>query len=185
MTRLKSVNPNVAIPCLASLNRHKWYLTEELMIMCLADEDLQDEIRSAIATRLTEIPRYYADFDLGNSNFPKCSFDESDGIIGMVSLVGVRSWTIFNMLGLDDDNLQWLSAKVDHWIVFEGYQRFSRFVKSLSVVNDAAERGVKLIQDFINVSNDEVVRQELMLAVSEHRKAHSSEHTKESLKNLS
>ena len=86
MTRLKSVNPKVAIPCFARLNRQKWYLTKELMIMCLADEDLQVEIRSAIAMRLTEIPKYYADFHLGKPNFPKCSFDESDGFIGMVSL---------------------------------------------------------------------------------------------------
>ena len=36
------------------------------------------------------------------------------------------------------------------------YQRFKKFITKLSVVNDCAERGVKLIQEFVESSHDEI-----------------------------
>ena len=51
--------------------------------------------------------------------------------------------------------------------------RFSDFVKGLNVVNDPAERSIKLIQEYINTCQDEELRQDLMLAVAEDRKVHT------------
>jgi hypothetical protein len=45
------------------------------------------------------------------------------------------------------------------------------FALSLPIVNDAAERNVKLIQDFINSSHDESLRQDLLLTVEFKRKS--------------
>ena len=51
-----------------------------------------------------------------------------------------------------------------------GYLKFRKFVRGLTVVNDPAERVIKLIQDFVECSHDEELRQDTMLAVSDHRK---------------
>ena len=68
---------------------------------------------------------------------------------------------------------------------FTSYRDFVKFVKNISVVNDTAERGVKLIQDFVGISSNEKLRQELMLAISEHRKENTAvQMTKETLNNL-
>jgi hypothetical protein len=45
------------------------------------------------------------------------------------------------------------------------FKRLQQFALSLLIVNDAAERNVKLIQDFINSSHDESLRQNLLLTV--------------------
>ena len=42
------------------------------------------------------------------------------------------------------------------------YQRFKKFITKLIVVNDCAERGVKLIQEFVDSSQDESLRQDIM-----------------------
>ena len=57
------------------------------------------------------------------------------------------------------------------------FKCFRKFVTSLPVVNDAAERNIKLIQDFIACSHDEKLRQDLLLAIEHKRK---SEHNKRS-----
>ena len=63
----------------------------------------------------------------------------------------------------------WLKLEVSQWDLISGYRKFKDFVKFLTVVNDPAERGVKLIQDFVNQTSDENLRQDLILAVSDHR----------------
>ena len=58
----------------------------------------------------------------------------------------------------------------DKWTENEEFQQAVKFVKSLRVVNDMAERGVKLILDFIcSVTKNEEQKRFLLQVVSEHR----------------
>ena len=50
------------------------------------------------------------------------------------------------------------------------YRKFESFVRTIPVVNDAAERNVRLIQDYVNSSYDEELRQDLLLVVEKYRK---------------
>ena len=47
---LKKYNQKVADTCLASWRRHTWYLTEELVVLCLADTKCpyRDEVAAAL-----------------------------------------------------------------------------------------------------------------------------------------
>ena len=65
-----------------------------------------------------------------------------------------------------------------------GYRKFADFVMNLLVVNDPAERGVKLIQDFVATSTDEDLRQARLLSASEQRKNLSKDASKEQMKHL-
>ena len=62
-----------------------------------------------------------------------------------------------------------------NWNLMSPYRRFCEFVHNMpvAVVNDAAERNVKLIQDFVSGSHDEALRQDLLLAVEVKRKGGS------------
>ena len=64
----------------------------------------------------------------------------------------------------------WLDLDPHLWSLIPGYRMFGSFVATLSVVNDSAECGIKLIQDFVSSTTDESLRQDLKLAVAEHRK---------------
>ena len=74
--------------------------------------------------------------------------------------------------------------EVHQWPLMSGFKKFSSFVSKLLVVNDPAERGVKLVQDFIDTSTDESLRQARMISASEQRKNHSKNMTKKEMKNL-
>ena len=52
---------------------------------------------------------------------------------------------------------------------FSDYRKFRDFGLNLSVVNDIAEREIKLLSDFIERCRDEDQRQALLHVVEEHR----------------
>lgn len=57
------------------------------------------------------------------------------------------------------------------WEDSRTFRQLSKTVRSLTSVNDCAERGVKVIQEFNKlITNDEEQKQYLLLVVSEHRK---------------
>ena len=81
--------------------------------------------------------------------------------------------------------MKWLTEDPSQWVLHEGYRIFARFIKGLQVVNDPAERGVKIIQDFVKISTDKKLRQQLILSIAEHRKLNTKvKMTKKSLENL-
>ena len=47
-----------------------------------------------------------------------------------------------------------MQAPVDCWIKMEGYKKVAAIVKSMEVVNDCAERGVKRMSDFKDLTGD-------------------------------
>ena len=57
MRKYAQINPEVSKPCIESLVRHQWYLTQELAVICLADAELSVEVRKAVATALDETVR--------------------------------------------------------------------------------------------------------------------------------
>jgi len=60
---------------------------------------------------------------------------------------------------------------VETWNDNECYTDAERIVKSLKVVNDTAERGVKLIQDYNTMlTKDEEQKQFLLQVIQEHRR---------------
>ena len=192
MTKLKEVSPGVALPCLLSLKRHPWYLTKELVILCLADKELSCPIKKAMALALFKCERP-ASLAPGKPKFPQEVFSEEfqekhkDNILsGLVDLIGPELWTIPILLGLSEDDMVWVQLEVHQWDLISGFKKVQRFVSTFSVVNDSAERGVKLIEDFVLSSTDEKLRQDMMLTVSHERKRlKANKLTKKQLKEAS
>ena len=59
----------------------------------------------------------------------------------------------------------WLKKPILEWEKDPEYEEMKNFVNSLKVVNDASERAIKLIQDFMPRVKDEESRQELIQTV--------------------
>ncbi|KAG0710388.1 hypothetical protein GWK47_022912 [Chionoecetes opilio] len=84
-------------------------------------------------------------------------------------LVSGRTLHFFRKLHLDE---AFLDLPPDSWQMDEGFQRSSQIVRNLAVVNDHAERGVALIQEFNgSLTKDEEQLQFLLQVVADHRKA--------------
>ena len=106
----------------------------------------------------------------GKPGFPECtdSYDISD-------YMGPDSIGLFTTLGLD---LNFLEHDAESWEELETYQAALKAVKHLKVVNDAAERGVKLTAYFMGVAKKEKFQKILQMVendrtlVSNQRKRH-------------
>ena len=64
----------------------------------------------------------------------------------------------------------WLSLPVSYWKNHEGFKEVESFVRNILVVNDTAERGIKLISDYANcLTKNASERQEILQLVEYHR----------------
>ena len=161
---------------LESIKRHLWYLTEEWCIINMFDEYRSDWSRSIMAKQLFKTPRP-SSFPIGKPKFP--NIDVQKGIPFLHELIGSRSWLIFHLLGLDKKQ-EWLQLKPKYWELFEDYRTLRDFVKNLQVVNESAERGIKMITDFKDVVRDEDHLQNVLQVVEEHRQQVNFTHSKKS-----
>ena len=121
-------------------------MTEELVPLCLFSEDVTDDVKAEIAGKLLKLPksnplnRHGTGF--GKPVLPVIEDNERD----ITSFFGQDSWKFFHLLKLDST---FLSAPPREWDKNASFSNSKRVVKHLSVVNDAAERGVKLASDFL------------------------------------
>ena len=99
-------------------------------------------------------------------------------IPSLASFVNEQSWLLPSLIGLGEEDMEWLLLEVHQWTLMSGYRKFTEFVMKLLVVNDPAERGVKLIQDFVATSTDEDLRQARLISASEQRKKLSKDVSK-------
>lgn len=83
------------------------------------------------------------------------------------SFVTKRTANIFSQLMIDDS---FLHLPPDEWIKNKAYQDGQRVVRNLQVVNDLAERGVKLCKDFNKLLTKDNDENERVLQVVEHNR---------------
>ena len=85
----------------------------------------------------------------------------------LTSFVSPKSRALVVALGADDI----LGVSPELWSGMASYTRAKELVASLKVVNDCAERGVSLVQDYTNcLTRDEEQRQFLLQLVADHRR---------------
>ena len=80
--------------------------------------------------------------------------------------VGPKSWFLF--LQLNADGL-WLQSDPENWDNCEEYKRMESILSDLKVVNDLAERCIKDVQDFKDVTTDSTYRDEVLLVATDHQ----------------
>ena len=83
-------------------------------------------------------------------------------------MVTSSSWLIFDILSLTGPQ-DWLQLSSNMWTMFTEYRKIAEFANNLPVTNDLAERGINLITEYINKSEDEDQRQALLQVVEYHR----------------
>ena len=145
-----------------ALCRHLWYLSEELISLAFFDEAIPLEIKRQMVTALqnkgSEVPpkRKHRDFTLTNLQNKT-----------LADFVTSSSRIFFERLSLPSSFLEVDPAE---WSSLDDYKISSNFVKSMSVVNDTAERGVALIQNFSNhLTKNEEQLQYILQVVEKHR----------------
>lgn len=180
MHRFKLVDFEAGNEAVRSCFRHLWYLTEELVIFCLFDEHLSPFWRSAVAKKLLNTPRPTT-FLAGKPSFPKIYFNNSSCAF-LTEFVGPKSWLLFKLCKMEHEQ-EWLKLPVEYWHLMNDYIHLKQFISSLEVVNDAAERGIKIISDFKDMCRDEEQQNYLFQVIEAHRETVKS-FTKKNLQHL-
>lgn len=166
MLRYKKTDSEVAKAVLEKLENHRWYLTQEVVPFALCSSMLNNKQKQDLAAQLhaTEKPD---SFRQGKPVFQRITANTT-----LVDLVGPESHFLLDTLSVGSD---WLLKPVEAWPDDDDYNTALEYVTSLKVVNDVAERGVKMMSDFANViTTDEAQRGYLMQAVEFHRRRFSS-----------
>ncbi|XP_045029217.1 uncharacterized protein LOC123471626 [Daphnia magna] len=97
-------------------------------------------------------------------------YQEEDDQIATAVLASIKRHLWYLTEELLNKSQDWLQLPPTFWPLMSDYCYARDFVKRLEVTNDCAERGVKLIDDFKDYTDDETQRQFLLQDVEDHRK---------------
>ena len=157
----------IASAALKALKGHLWYLTQELVPLSLFSSSVDDETKSELVLEMKKHPvnnrlnhRHGTDF--GKPVFPELPDEQKS----LVDFVGEDCWGFFRILKIDTS---FLDSPVSDWPLSAPYLDALKVVVNLCVVNDSAERGVKLCHDFIDSARKEGSLQSILQVVENNR----------------
>ncbi|KAG0728177.1 hypothetical protein GWK47_033031 [Chionoecetes opilio] len=154
------------------MKQHLWYLTAEMIPLALFSEQVPPLDRQAIADALLYIKPLLGEVDAPQNRFGagwgKPKFPTITASTRLSDLVEVDSWFTIYRLEIDDSFLQ---LPVAEWGMSAAYIASSENVASVSVINDAAARGVKLSSDFVDTARSDGHFQNVLQVVEEDRKS--------------
>ena len=167
-----AVNATVSQSAIRALKRHLWYLTQEMIPLALFSEMVPKAERQALASRLLEVK---PDEELASpcnrfgSGFGKPKFPENiSESTSLADLAGSDSWFTLNLLCVNE---QFFAENVEDWPLSPAYQSSVVNVGAFNVVNDSAERNVKLSSDFLSAARSERHYQNVLQMVEQDRKS--------------
>ena len=159
----KETNKAISESGLKVLKRHMWYLSEITVGLALFDDELSLEEKRNAVTNLRNV-------EGSKEPAPRAHVEEADlNNTTVASFVTKNTEKFLDLLEIDKG---FLDVDPALWGINPMYQAGARRVGGLLVTNDAAERGVALVQDFTKnprtKSEDQL--QCLLHVVEEHRK---------------
>jgi len=156
---------DVANAALTAFGRHLWYLSELLVGFAFFDEALSAEEKRKMVVALKE----REGSEQPSKRIPLFLHPCTKGLHDFVSKSTIR---FFQILDLSTD---FLEQDPTEWETEVSYQRNRETVRSMKVINDLAERGVSLIQEFkTSITRSEEQKQYLLQVVEGHRNAYSA-----------
>lgn len=144
--------------------RHLWYLSEDLAGLALFDSSITDDEKRGIVAALKD--------EADDDHQPRATVDteakEAVANKTVADFVTSASGHIFEAFNIDTD---FLVKDPSEWEEDPSFQSSKKALHGIAVVNDFAERGVALIQDYNQIlTKDEQQRQYLLQVVEWHRR---------------
>jgi hypothetical protein len=146
-----------------AFSKHTWYLTEELVLLALFSDQVTLEEKNAIVQKLERAEAFDKRHGHG---FGKPILPRVDISSSLSDFVGSASWHFFNLMEID---ISFLTLPIEAWVSSNAYNNAQTRLKSLLVVNDAAERGVKLASDMLDCARMESRYQATLQVTESHR----------------
>ena len=164
---IRSSHPTVSSVALQKKELHLNFLSPENVIFAMFDEDLDVQAREAMAIKLYS---YRAELRPGERLIHELQVPGPYFCTGEAYWANGRSFLLWELFEQDQSMIGWMEEPVDSWEEYESYRKVNFFVKNLCIVNDPAERMVKLATDRISTVRSEEAFQETILTVEEMRR---------------
>ena len=126
LLQYREVDRELADIALDTLSRHKWYLTEYVVLFSLFSDITSEEEKAKIVDRLNTLPRDSVP-SLGHPTFPVVTEDTE-----LWDLVTPKSWQFFDIVKSDP---VWLTQPVSEWDQDPDYMEIKDFVSTVKVVS--------------------------------------------------
>lgn len=160
-TSINYDNLDISNATVKKMMGHLWYLSDELVGLCLFDQNVSVDTKRKIVHAMINNPS--PEVRDVRPNIKKDNLKE----LGLHDLANKNTMRIFIEFGVDN----FWESDVVNWNESKSFKEAENVFKNLRVTNDVAERGVALIQDLNRkITHDEDQLQFLLQVVSEHRK---------------
>ncbi len=166
----KAVDEGIAASAIKALERHRWYLTGEMLPLALFSSKVPNDDKRALARVILEhkptdlhmhIPEQRFGTGFGKPKFPTLLPTTS-----LADLANKDCWFGMHQLHIDPE---FMSLDVTEWATNAAFKKSEVNVRAMNVVNDCAECGVKLTSDFVAVARKEQHLQNVLQAVEHDR----------------
>jgi len=167
----EDIDSIISKSALTAFNRHLWYLTSEMVPLALFSNKTPAEDKHLLAQQLltvkpnrtTHLPAHRFGAGFGKPKFPT-NINQSTIL---ANLVDEDSWFLFSLLQINTD---FFELDVNKWKTTPSYKEALQSVKAINVVNDPAERAIKLSSDYLDTAKSEEHYQNVLQIVEEERK---------------
>lgn len=164
LKRYAKINDIVSTRAIEKFSDHLWYLGSELVILSLFSDKVPDDIKHRMFDKMKMLDSGKWDDRcqrlIDSKNLFKKNLDE---------LVGPSSMMALKSLQLDIDFM--FKNDVHEWKNLNDYKAAQKTVNSIQVVNDNAERTLKLMTDFNeSLTTNEGKKQQTIQVIEDHRK---------------
>lgn len=161
----RKINSSVSQGAIKKMEKHLWYLSDKLAVMSLFDDSVPINVKKKMIENLknrnptkTKARKY----EFKPENLTELL--EKD----LSDFVSTESLGLFKDFDLP---YEFINEEVQNWPNIDSFQECKRFFNHLAVVNDVAERGVALIEEYNKcLTKNEEQLQYLLLVISEYRK---------------
>jgi hypothetical protein len=197
LIQYEEIDSHISKATVKKFIRHLWYLSSEAAALAFFDENISIKEKRMMAKKIMEdegsaesssddddelfqnfedeavrdeVPKTVKEKKTLKKYFLKNTLTELEVFVekNIYDFITPQSKELFKRFGIQTSFLMNCPST---WANDENFQRGLHIVKNLSVVNDVAERGVKLISEYQNIlSNDENEKQYILQIVQEHRK---------------
>ena len=180
----RKIDKQIAKTAFEAFERHLWYLTEEMLPLCLFNTHMSDDDKSTVAKAIVSCPRSEGFTKRMGTGFGKPIFPEVNittvASMELENFVGPDCWQFFNITGINDS---FLYEPPSTWNSLESYKDTASKFQQLQVKNDAAKRGVKLGHSFLERTTIEKNYQNILQIVENNRKFNPNQRSKKSKDN--
>ena len=174
LRKLKEVHKDIADCALEVMSRHLEPVSGELAILGIADKTLSDEEREEVGKKLLRLSQIPGCWEPGNMEIlpvkvPNITKEErywqDDQFPALATFINRRSFLLLDHLSWKKEDLKVFDSPFPEWHENHKFKELCKVIEGMQVVNDNAERTIKMIKDYIKTTKSEQGLQNILLAV--------------------